>query len=195
MTSFSDSSRARSQGRAERGLRLLALGLSLWLSGAQAAGQTTREYDLKAVFLFNFTQFAEWPATAFHSADEPFVIGVLGDDPFGPVLDEIVRNERVKGRRLTVRRFQFADEVERCHVLYIGRSHRGQYLREMAAWHDQHILTVTDGDTRQPTGVAVEFLTTGGRIRLRIDTRAVDKADVTISSKLLRLAELVRNEP
>ncbi len=178
--------------RAARWLGRLGLCVVVWLGVTHARGQATREYDLKAVFLFNFTQFAEWPATAFVSPDEPFVIGVLGDDPFGPVLDEIVRSERANGRPLKVSRFQFSDEVDRCHLLFIGRSHRGRLDREIAAWHERHILTVADsGDRSDSGGIAVEFVMAGNKIRLRIDTVAVEKAGVTISSKLLRLAELV----
>jgi hypothetical protein len=191
MNPFPVANRKPPPRRGSAWLRAWGVGLVLVLGAASLPAQTTREYDLKAVFLFNFTQFAEWPAEAFESPDQPFVIGVLGDDPFGPVLEAIVQNERANGRPLTVRRFQFADQVRGCQILFIGRSHRGRYDREINAWHGRHILTVADGDLRIPAGWAVEFLTSDSRIRLRINTGAVGTAGVSISSKLLRLAELV----
>ncbi len=191
MNPFSRVDRQPPPSRGSRRLRAWAVGVVLLLGAASLPAQTTREYDLKAVFLFNFTQFAEWPATAFDPPDQPFVIGVLGDDPFGPVLEAIIRNERANGSPLTVRRFQFADQVSGCQILFIGRSHRGRYVREINAWHERHILTVADGDPWVPGGCAVEFLTADNRIRLRINTDAAGKAGVSISSKLLRLAELV----
>src|SRR5687768_11102671 len=63
------------------------------LKGA-VLGQVSREYDLKAVFLFNFAQFVEWPARAFPTAEAPFVVGIIGNDPFKGALDDVVRNEK-----------------------------------------------------------------------------------------------------
>ena len=80
-----------------------ALASALVSSGLGLAAQTPRasEYQIKAVFLFNFAQFVDWPPGAFPDSTAPLVIGVLGDDPFGPYLDETVRGETVRGRPLT----------------------------------------------------------------------------------------------
>src|SRR5689334_16419660 len=87
-----------------------------------AEAAVTPEYQLKAVFLFNFTQFVEWPPQAFADANSPLVIGVLGDDPFGAYLDETVRGETVNGRPLTVQRYASVEEASKCHVLFISHS-------------------------------------------------------------------------
>src|SRR5438094_9566146 len=80
------------------------------------------EYQVKAVFLFNFAQFVEWPTNAFPEARTPLVIGVLGDDPFGPFLDATVRRETVNGHPLAVQRYQRVDEIKECHILFISQS-------------------------------------------------------------------------
>src|ERR1700719_3686453 len=80
--------------------------LALRANAAEATGRLVREYDLKAAFLFNFTHFVEWPSEAFADADSPIVIGILGDDPFGPVLDKIVEGETIKNRKLVIKRSQ-----------------------------------------------------------------------------------------
>src|SRR5206468_3039792 len=91
--------------------------------GRGLAAQAVRasEYDVKAVFLFNFAQFVEWPAEAFPEADTPLVIGVLGDDPFGRVLDQTVGDERLGGRRFQIRRYHSVDEIKTCHILFVSR--------------------------------------------------------------------------
>lgn len=171
------------------------LALMMGLTAAGLPAQPTREYDLKAVFLFNFTQFADWPEAALGAPDRPFVIGILGDDPFGSVLDAIVRDEQAGGRPLTVRRYRAPEEVGDCQVLFIGRAHLRRHGRELATWHARHILTVADGDPNTTTGCAVELLTAAGKIRLRVDVAAAQDAGVSISSKLLRLAERVGEVP
>src|SRR5437016_7369433 len=67
---------------------------------ALVRGDVFNEYDVKATCLYHLTQFVEWPPEAFPETQSPLVIGVLGQDPFGKVLDEVFRNEIVKNRKL-----------------------------------------------------------------------------------------------
>src|SRR5665213_2202970 len=98
-------------------------GLMLALLLGTAAGATAPdEYQVKAVFLLHFTQFVEWPAQAFDDAHTPFVIAVLGRDPFGGALDDAVRGESVNGHPLIVKRFAGAADVGPCQLLFIDRS-------------------------------------------------------------------------
>src|SRR6266536_3047476 len=74
--------------------------------------QAFKEYDLKATFLYHLTQFVDWPPEAFPTEETPLVIGVLGADPFGKVLDELVENEIVKNRKIAVQRFRSMEEIK-----------------------------------------------------------------------------------
>ncbi|HUG12332.1 MAG TPA: YfiR family protein, partial [Opitutaceae bacterium] len=132
---------------------------------AQAA--TTDEYVLKAVFLFNFAQFVEWPSQTFSSPDAPIVIGVLGSDPFGPLLDETVRGESVGGRPLTVQRFVRVEEAVDCHVLYISTSESRRLDEIVAHLRGRGILTVSDSERFMVHGVMIRLVTDRNRIRLR----------------------------
>lgn len=178
------------------GWALLA-GLSLLLCGAAAPvqAQFAKEYDLKAAFLFNFTQFVEWPAAALGAPEEPFVIGVLGEDPFGAALDDIVRNETVARRKLVVRRFKSVEDVQRCQVLFIAKSQAANAAHIFATTRGRHLLTVGETDEVASHGGVIQFLTDKARVRVRINVDAAKEAGLTISSKLLRLAEVVRNPP
>jgi hypothetical protein len=151
----------------------------------------TQEYDLKAVFLFNFAQFVEWPANAFAEAKAPVIIGVLGDDPFGKSLDDVVAGEIVRNRPLTVRRYRSVEEIDRCHILFISPSESNRLDRIMAALAHRSILTV--GDTKDFTSQAgvIGFELWQRRLRLRINVAAAKAAGLTISSKLLRQAVVV----
>ncbi|HKU16827.1 MAG TPA: YfiR family protein [Steroidobacteraceae bacterium] len=158
---------------------------------AQAPPPSPTEYQVKAVFLFNFSQFVDWPPGAFADSRAPLVIGVLGPDPFGATLDEIVRGETVNGRPLAVRRYQSVDQVAACHILFIDRSQEPQLEGIVAALKDRSVLTVGDFDGFARRGGIVRFITVGNRIRLRINLAAAQHAQLDISSKLLRPAEIV----
>src|SRR2546430_867752 len=90
------------------------------------------------------SQFVEWPAQAFASQRSPLVIGVLGSDPFGAALDEVVRGEVVNGRTLEVRRYQRVEEVKDCHILFISRSERPRLEQILAHLQGRSVLTVSD---------------------------------------------------
>jgi hypothetical protein len=160
------------------------------LQGA-AAADSPSEYQVKAVFLFNFSQFVDWPAQAFTSPTEPFIIGILGADPFGARLDEAVRGEHIDGHPLVVHRFNSLDQVDRCQILFIDRSETSQLDQILRTLGHRSILTVSEIDGAAQRGVMVEFVTENNRIRLKIDVDAARAAGLPISSKLLRLADIV----
>jgi hypothetical protein len=165
----------------------------LWLSGLVASAQIgpSREYQVKAVFLFNFAQFVEWPAAAFIGANSPIVIGVLGENPFGDYLDETVRGERVEARPLEVQRYLQVDEIKTCHVLFISRSEAHHLEQILASLKNRSVLIVGDGDDFVQRGGMVRLATAQNKIRLIINVGATKAANLTLSSKLLRSAELM----
>jgi hypothetical protein len=163
----------------------------LWLASGAAATPAPSEYQVKAVFLFNFTQFVDWPAQSFADAHAPFVIGVLGRDPFGSALDEAVRGETVNGRALVVERYRSVNELKPCQILFIDRSAGNDVKKTLDSIGHPGTLTVTDSDAQAPASVIIRFLNEGKKIRLRINVDSARDAGLTISSKLLRPAEVV----
>jgi hypothetical protein len=164
----------------------------LSLTATQAVAQTrVHDYEVEAVYLFNFTQFVEWPSAAFADAQKPIIIGVLGDDPFGAYLDETVRGETVGKRPLVVRRYRRVEDVDACQVLFISRS-EAQFLKTIIdRLKDRSILTVSDADGFTQHGGIVHFVTQDEHVRLRINVEAAKVAGLTISSKLLQVAQSV----
>jgi hypothetical protein len=156
-------------------------------AGAAAPG----EYQVKAVFLYNFTRFVAWPEAAFESATAPFVVGVFGADPFGGELEEVVRGEKAHGRPLVVRRVRSAADAASCHILFIPRTEDARIAEIVAAVDASHTLTVSDVEGAAQRGVIIRLVTQGGRIRMRINVESAKAANLTINSNLLRSAEIV----
>jgi len=172
---------------------MAAAGLCALLLGvpAVAAPAISAEYQLKAAVLFKLTQFAEWPAHAFAAPDAPLVIGVVGDDPFGPYLDDLVKGEKIDNHALVVRRFRAGDGLGPCQLLFIGRSEDGKTDRIIARLHGQGVLTVGETDDFTRAGGMVRIAVEHGKIRFRIDVKAATAAGLTISSKVLLFATIV----
>ena len=177
-------------------LRRLLLGLTLSIAvlcaeggAAGAEGRMTREYDLKAIFLFQFAHFVNWPASTFPDTLTPITIGVLGNDPFGAGLDEVVAGETVGARKLVVRRFRTVE-----HVLFICASEAGRLEHIHAKLMGRSVLTVGETKDFAARYGIVGFDVQRNRLKLRINVAAADSAKLTISSKLLRQAELVASK-
>lgn len=152
----------------------------------------TREYDLKAVLILNFTQFVDWPAGAFATGDSPFVIGVLGRDPFGKALEGVVEGERAGSRPIVVRRFRSVEDVKGCQMLFINEREKNDLPKILAAVKGRPILTVGDYDGFVLRGGMIRLVKTeDGKVRLRINLDAVKSAGLTVSAKLLRVAEVI----
>jgi YfiR/HmsC-like len=167
--------------------------LLAWLLGSSSAlfgqGGPSPEYQIKAVFLFNLAQFVEWPSRAFSDATAPLIIGVLGDDPFGGYLDETLRGERVNKRPLVAQRYRRVSDIKTCHVLFISRSESDRLEQIFATLRGRITLTVGDTDDFITRGGMIRLVTERSKIRIRINLNTVKAANLTISSKLLRLAQ------
>jgi hypothetical protein len=166
---------------------LLAGGPRSWAETA-----IPKEYQIKAVFLFNFAQFVKWPPAAFANAGEPFRIGILGEDPFDGFLDETVRDEKVNGHPLVIQRYGRVEDAKGCQVLFISRSESQREENILAGLKGRNILTVGDREGFIKDGGMVRFYMKENKIHLRINLQAAKHAHLSISSKVLRLAEIAR---
>jgi hypothetical protein len=176
-------------GLVRRALLALAVLLSVGLPRAQ--GGADREYRIKAVFLFHFTQFVDWPEKALKDKGAPFVVGILGSDPFNAYLEEVVKGEKVKDHPIVVERYARIEDARRCQVLFIGSSAWPRPGPIFDAVKGTNILTVgeTEGFCRQ--GGMFCFVNRAGRIRFEINLEAAKGAELNVSSKLLRLADVL----
>ena len=166
--------------------------LSFVLAAPAGAAEITSARELKAVFLFNFAQFTEWPVDAFADRDAALVIGILGADPFGSSLDNTVENETVRGRRIKVERYRRVTEIKNCHILYIGLSEADGLERVLRDVKGKPVLTVRDNDgSARQSAAMINFLTKQNKIRFVINLDLAREARLTLSSKLLRAAEEV----
>jgi hypothetical protein len=163
----------------------------LGCASLSAQNPPIREYQIKAVFLFNFSQFVEWPISSFPSPQSALVIGILGEDNFGSYLDEIVNEEQVNGHPLTIQRYHHINDIKTCHILFINRTEAKNMEQTIANLKGRNILTVSDAPDFIKKGGMIRFFTVNNKIQLQINSEASKSADLVISSKLLRLAEIV----
>jgi hypothetical protein len=147
------------------------------------------EYELKAAFLYTFAQFTEWPADAFPSPSAPLIIGILGDDPFGRILDDTIKQEPIHGRPTVIRRL-VGESFKSCHLIFVSSSERRQLTQILAEAKGSSILTISEIDRFGYFGGIVTLTMEGPRVRFEINLNAAEQAHLKISSKLLKLARV-----
>jgi hypothetical protein len=171
-------------------VRTLCLLLLLAFVPVHAQDQS-KEYQLKAAFLFNFAQFVKWPPDSFTSPDAPFCIGILGDDPFGSALEETIQGETVNGHKLTVVRAGSIAELKACQLIFVSRSEEGRVGEIISQLGSKPILTVSDVQSFARAGGDIDFYLADGKIRFEINPKAAGRCGLKISSQLLNLGRIV----
>lgn len=146
------------------------------------------ETSIKATYLYKFAPFVTWPQS---DSAKPFTICVVGADPFGTVLDQVVAGQVYAQRPIQVARVDTVSRQSGCDIAYLGGSRAQTVDAALQALHGAPVLTVTDEGA--PDGM-IAFRLADGHVRFRIDEEAVDTAGLTISSKLLSLALSVRTK-
>lgn len=175
----------------EAGFFVPALIFLMTLNGVpQARAEAANlEYEVKAAFLFNFTKFVEWPPRAFSSGSSPIVIGVLGENPFGDVLETTVKDQELYGRPITVKFFNSGEDLKSCHLLFISGSERRAAPDILKQLRQSSVLTVSDMDDFIENGGMIRFIKKENKIRFQINEAAVKgEGNLKISSRLLSLA-------
>ena len=166
-----------------------ALASVLWAREARSQDQRFGETEVKAVFLLNFARFVEWPPEVFSDAAAPVMIGVLGNDPFGDILDKAVEGETLGGRSFSVNRFRSLKEIKPCHVLYVSSSGKKDLSRILERLKNAKVLTVGETERFTKMGGMIGFLLEENKVRFEINQNVAEQAGLKISSRLLRLAK------
>ena len=164
---------------------------TLGVPRAARAQETLSEYQVKAAYLFNFLKFVEWPSDAFADPLAPFVIGVVGEDPFGNALPQVILGKTVQGRDLVVHVYRSGDDCRGAQILFISASEKRKLPAIMASLHGASALTVSDVPGFLNAGGIIQFLNENGRIRFAINVDAATRARLKMSSKLLSLAKVI----
>lgn len=153
-----------------------------------------REYQLKAAFLYNFTKFVDWPTNQLSNKDEPIIIGVLGNNPFGNELAKAVEGRSQNGRTFLVTNLAAVSEATGVHLLFVPRGQEAGLGERGAALLAAGVLTVGESETSAKLGGVITFTTEADKIRFEINLDAAEQNGFKVSSKLLQLAKVVRNK-
>jgi hypothetical protein len=153
-----------------------------------AEPQTPLEYQVKAAFLLNFTKFIEWPPSESSGLDTAFGICIVGDDPFGPALDQMLEGETFQGRKLAVARVRLKVPPS-CQTVYVSKSEKD--APALLSGLGPGVLTVGEGPAFLVAGGMIAFVVENHKVRFDINPAAAAKAGLKVSSKLLSVARSV----
>lgn len=180
----------------DRGLLLqLIMAAVVWLlfAGSSAFGQTKpSEYQVEAAYLYNFGHFVEWSAKGTNGQTSAFTICVLGEDPFGQALDATLAGETIGNQRLAARRISSPQMSGDCQILFISSSEGDRLNRIIEALDKSAVLTVSDIPEFSQRGGMIQFVLVEKKIRFEVNLSATQRAGLTLSSELLKVATVVR---
>ncbi|HEY4951659.1 MAG TPA: YfiR family protein [Candidatus Acidoferrales bacterium] len=151
------------------------------------------EYQVQAAFLLNFAKFVEWPADAFPSKKAPLTLCVFRHDPFGSALDDIVRGKTMNDREVVARRTHELSDLKSCQLVFVS-DQDGTHLPEiLTTLNGSNVLVIGESDAFVERGGCVQFILVNSRVRFAINVDALQRARLTVSSKLLMLAKIVHD--
>jgi len=177
-------------------IAFVALGVAAKLV-FELAAQTSpyTPYQHKALYLFNFAKYTEWPKEAFANDEAPFVLGILGTDPFGKDID-IIKGKLVKGRKLEIRYYLNIEEATDCQLLFIAYSETNKLAQILKALEKTSVLTIAEADGFLRASGMINLVTekknSGTQsVSFEINLLAAQKANLKLDAQLLKLARNV----
>jgi hypothetical protein len=173
---------------------ILTLCILAFYCGPECFAQPSREYQVKAAFLLNFAQFVEWPAATFAATNQPFTVGVLGDDPFGPALEQTVQGETIHGHPVVLRRASRPEDLKDCQLIFISKSEHARFGDILPQCTGRGILTVSEFPGFAAHGGMINFYLDGKKVRFEINPTAAQHEGLRVSSQLLNLGKIVATQ-
>lgn len=164
------------------------------MESAQAQESVSKEYQVKAAFLYNFAKFVEWPAQTFTNDESPLVIGVFGQNPFGGVLDAIAQKHQINGRAIVIKPVNTVADAAGVNLMFLGTNEDKQAADILAALKGTNILTVGESEKFMAAGGMIGFVPVDDKIRFEINASAAERHGLKISAQLLRLAISVHKD-
>ena len=159
-----------------------------------SAQVSTREYEVKAVFLYHFTEFVEWPERAFPGPQSPAVIGILGTDPFESYLQTLIANEKIGQHSLVIKHFSNVEDVTNCQILFINVSDKKNVDAIIEKLKGRSILTVSDANRFAKAGGMIRLYTRNEKVNIEMNLDAIKEENLVVSSKLLKLSQIVTTD-
>jgi hypothetical protein len=150
------------------------------------------EYQVKAAYLYNFAKFVKWPVATAPDKNGSFSICVLGPDPFGGTLDSTLAGESLDNKPVVVKRISKPQGTADCRILFINSAEQGHLKEILAALDQESILTVSDMPDFSERGGMIQFVLEGGKVRFEVNLSSAEKARLTLSSELLKVATTVK---
>jgi hypothetical protein len=166
----------------------------LWCGVSQVglAETTLPEYQVKALFLLNFTKYVDWPPHTFARSDTPITIGIFGDSKLGEALKNIGAARTTSNRAIVIRQIENMEDASQCQVLFISHAAAARAPAMLDKTSGLPILTVGEDPAFAQNGGIINFVLRDGNVRLEIDLVGARKAGLTLSSRLLAVADLVK---
>jgi hypothetical protein len=152
------------------------------------------EEQVKAVFLFNFAKYVDWPPDALPGNATPITIGVIGTDSIGDDLQHDVEGKTINGHPFVIKHMAWDAEWSGCQILFISRSEAARTGEILDKASTLPILTVGESEAFARNGGIVNFVLKNGNVRLSINLNAARKAGLNISSRLLAVADVVKGK-
>jgi hypothetical protein len=165
--------------------------LSLVALRAASVPAPTREYEVKAAALYNIIAFTDWPESAFKSPDAPLVVAVFGRGLILNALADLVQNEAWRGRQIVIERNPLVADAKSAHVVFISRTEQARWPFIRGQLAGKPVLIVSDADDFARDGGTVQFTIERNKLRLVVNLTAARAAQLQISSRVLRLAEVI----
>ncbi len=144
------------------------------------------EHQVKAVWIYNFTQFVRWSPNSFPDSESPFTIGVLGDDPFGGALAAAVKGETIQGRKFAIKRSRNVGALKGCQIIFVSKSESSRLGEILGAVARQGILTVGESPGFCAQGGVFNFTLAGGTVGVEVSIGAAAREGLKINAQLLQ---------
>ena len=159
---------------------------ALIILGLVALSITAKAQDekFKALFMYNFTKYIEWPQNK-QSGD--FVIGVIGNPAIVGELNAIAQRKTVGSQAIKIKEISASDEVTKMHIVYVAESKSADAADIAGKVKGKGVVLITDKPGLAQSTSGINYIKKDGKQSFEVNQNHLNEFGVKVSSQLILL--------
>jgi len=178
-------------GRVHTRLLIVASALIFIVPQVWSQSEPLNDYQVKAAYLYTFTKFVEWPPEVSSDSNAPVVLGIVGKDPFGKSLTDLIAGKSVNGKKVVAKQFKEGQDLRNCQVLFVSTSEKNRLTQILGELNGSSVLTVSEIEGFAQSGGMIALVLENNKVKLEINLEAAARAHLKMSAKMLAVARIV----
>ncbi len=147
------------------------------------------EQTAKALFVYNFTKYIEWPV---EKREAKFIIGIYGHSDILSELMNFTYGKMVDNKPIEVQLIKSEEHISSCNILYVPQSYSTEVKEIAEKTKNKGVLIITEKNGDCTKGSSINIIKKNNKLAFELSENSIKQSGLKVSEQLLNLAIVLK---